>query len=548
MDYDYSELVRKSKKWSEQALDSGWLSQLEAQKLSEAEIKSAQALFSNAGQRPLIVAFLGGTGVGKSTLINRLAGKNIARTGVERPTSREVTLFYHQSVALQQFPEHLPIDKVRTAPHHDDAHKDVMWVDMPDMDSTEIENKALVLEWLAHIDVLVYVVSPERYRDNRAWQVLLAEGGKHAWLFVMNQSDRGQPEQQADFVKQLQRAGFIDPIIIKTICIGENSNTEKDEFKRLGDTIHQLANRQSIAEIEYRSLQIKRADLKQRLESCLARFGTDEAHQQLTDSWMVNWHRNEEILEKGMVWPIQCMSADYAEKESHLFEGLFRRKQEREEPKKTVKTEFWDEWAQSRYEDELDQLILMANDQGLALAPFRRQLQPLRAAAKSKIEAMVELSVRDALVKPGNSVQRFFLKLFAFLGAVLPLSAMGWVGYQIFEGYYQSGVTERAYLGTDFAIHSTLLISITWLLPFFIQKQLKPSMEKVALKGLTTGLRKGLASLSTEVLKVLAENNETRGVIRTEVEILIQQCENVKEKQKKVENRTLSRMLIAGKK
>ena len=114
-----------------------------------------------------------------------------------------------------------------------------------------------------------------------------------------------------------------------------------------------------------------------------------------------------------MVWPIQCMSADYAEKESHLFEGLFRRKQEREEPKKTVKTEFWDEWAQSRYEDELDQLILIADDQGLALAPFRRQLQPLRTAAKSKMEAIVELSVRDALVKPGNSVQRFFLKLFS---------------------------------------------------------------------------------------------------------------------------------------
>jgi Uma2 family endonuclease len=42
-----------------------------------------------------------------------------------------------------------------------------------------------------HIDVLVYVVSPERYRDNKAWQLLLAEGGKHAWIFVLNQSDRG---------------------------------------------------------------------------------------------------------------------------------------------------------------------------------------------------------------------------------------------------------------------------------------------------------------------------------------------------------------------
>ncbi|MBT5436517.1 MAG: GTP-binding protein, partial [Methylococcales bacterium] len=255
-----------------------------------------------------------------------------------------------------------------------------------------------------------------------------------------------------------------------------------------------------------------------------------------------------DILEQGMVWPIQCMAADYAEKESHLFEGLFRRKKEREEPKKSVKTEFWDAWAQSRYEDELDQLILIADDQRLALTPLRQGLLPLRASAKSKVEAHVELAVRDALVKPGNGVQRFFMKLFAFLGAVLPLSAMSWVGYQVFEGYYQSGLTERAYLGTDFAIHSILLILITWLLPFFIQKQLKPSMEKVALKGLATGLTKGLAALSTETLKVVAENKEARDLMLAEVQALIQQCESTGTKPQTIENKTLSRMLISGRK
>ena len=274
----------------------------------------------------------------------------------------------------------------------------------------------------------------------------------------------------------------------------------------------------------------------------------DDAHQQLVDSWLLNWQRNEEILEQGMVWPIQCMAADYAEKESHLFEGLFRRKKEREEPKKSVKTEFWDAWAQSRYEDELDQLILIADDQRLALTPLRQGLLPLRASAKSKVEAHVELAVRDALVKPGNGMQRFFMKLFAFLGAVLPLSAMSWVGYQVFEGYYQSGLTERAYLGTDFAIHSILLILITWLLPFFIQKQLKPSMEKVALKGLATGLTKGLAALSTETLKVVEENKEARDLMLAEVQVLIQQCESTGTKPQKVENKTLSRMLISERK
>ena len=102
---------------------------------------------------------------------------------------------------------------------------------MPDFDSTEQSNKRQVLEWLPHIDVLIYVVSPERYRDEKAWRLLLAEGGRHAWLFVLNQWDRGQTEQYEDFKQQLHKAGFADPVIFKTIC-GES--LQADEFAAVG--------------------------------------------------------------------------------------------------------------------------------------------------------------------------------------------------------------------------------------------------------------------------------------------------------------------------
>ena len=51
-------------------------------------------LFSNA-ERPLVVGLFGGTGVGKSSLLNRLADADIARTGVVRPTSMEITVYLH---------------------------------------------------------------------------------------------------------------------------------------------------------------------------------------------------------------------------------------------------------------------------------------------------------------------------------------------------------------------------------------------------------------------------------------------------------------------
>ncbi len=105
MAYDYSDLVEKTKRWAEQAFASGWINEEAAQQLGDFDARTPDALFNHSESRPLIVAFMGGTGVGKSSLLNRLAGKAIARVGIERPTSREVTLFHHQTVAIQHLPD-----------------------------------------------------------------------------------------------------------------------------------------------------------------------------------------------------------------------------------------------------------------------------------------------------------------------------------------------------------------------------------------------------------------------------------------------------------
>ena len=105
MAYDYSELVQKTRDWAKQAAAAGWLNPDAAQQLSDTDTRTPETLFNGAGGRPLVVAFMGGTGVGKSSLLNRLAGKAIAKAGVERPTSREVTLFRHKDIAIQNLPE-----------------------------------------------------------------------------------------------------------------------------------------------------------------------------------------------------------------------------------------------------------------------------------------------------------------------------------------------------------------------------------------------------------------------------------------------------------
>jgi len=493
MAYDYSSLVQTTKRWAEQALAAGWINADAAQQLSDVDARSPETLFNHNGSRPLIVAFMGGTGVGKSSLLNRLAGKAIARAGVERPTSREVTLYHHHSVAIKHLPEQLPLAQIKTAEHDNESRKHVVWIDMPDFDSTEQSNKHQVLEWLPHIDVLIYVVSPERYRDEKAWRLLLAEGGRHAWLFVLNQWDRGQTEQYEDFKQQLHKAGFAEPIIFKTACA---EGLQVDEFAILESTISSLATEHIVAQLEQRSSRIKKDELKQTLQSTGRLLGSEAAFQQLPELWQDQWQRTTLVLQQGFAWPIQQLAKHYADHSADLLTNPATARY----AATGARFNLWDDWAEARFDDALDEFVINADQLGIPVNPLKQQLSALREKVPKIIQGQTELAARQALANPGNVLHRAFLKFMRLCEIILPLAAICWVGYQVFIGYYTSNMTEVAYLGVDFAVHSSLLIAITWLTPFFILKKLKPSLEKSALRGLNKGLNSAINMIDGEVL------------------------------------------------
>src|SRR5260370_1085479 len=111
--------------------------------------------------RPLLVIMLmGGTGVGKSTLLSALAGGSIAQASFTRPTTRDPVVYYHSSVRTDRLDPALR--HCRLAPHERQSLEYKVLVDTPDLDSNDLANRDKLIGLLPVADVVLYVGSQEK--------------------------------------------------------------------------------------------------------------------------------------------------------------------------------------------------------------------------------------------------------------------------------------------------------------------------------------------------------------------------------------------------
>jgi hypothetical protein len=203
----------------------------------------------------------------------------------------------------------------------------------------------------------------------------------------------------------------------------------------------------------------------------------------------------------------------------------------------------WDDWAETRFNDAIDELIGTADQAALPVLPLKKQLSALRDKAAKIVQTESELSARLALATPGSALHRGFLKAMRLCEITLPLAAMAWAAYQVFIGYYHSNMTAVPYLGVDFAVHSSLLIALTWLIPFFILQKAQPSLKKSALNGLNKGIVNAFSMIDSEVSAVIDTINQQHAEQCQQLTELITHCDS---DQPPVidDNSPLTRMLV----
>jgi GTP-binding protein EngB required for normal cell division len=159
----------------------------------------------------LTIGLLGGTGVGKSTVMNALAGSEIASASHRRPHTDRVLIYSHEDAGPSVPPLHGEELPWALVGHRSDAMRQVLLCDLPDFDSLLGQHRERVIRFLEHLDLLVWVTSPEKYGDGRFYEFLAQiPKAKHNFLFVLNKTDllfqEGALEQGYEHLTRLARS------------------------------------------------------------------------------------------------------------------------------------------------------------------------------------------------------------------------------------------------------------------------------------------------------------------------------------------------------
>ena len=230
----------------------------------------------------LLVGLLGGTGVGKSTIMNALAGEPISSVSRQRPHTDHVILYRHEEAPALPAPPQgaLPWQEIT---HRADAVRPILLCDLPDFDSLLTAHREAVLAFLENLDLLVWVVSPEKYADQKLYAFLdRVPKARENFTFVLNKADtlfQGESPStgyealatvSGQFARHLAEAGIASPLVLSVSAreaLDAPSLSPWNQFPLLRQQVFQKRDAKQVVAIKTGNLDVEASRLFRRLHA-----------------------------------------------------------------------------------------------------------------------------------------------------------------------------------------------------------------------------------------------------------------------------------------
>ena len=204
---------------------------------SEDLLSDARDLVDRAGERlrlsagHTVVALAGGTGSGKSSLFNKLAGHDFSAVGVTRPVTRDAHACVWGAAGSGPLLEWLAVPRRyrytrgSALDGGEAALNGLVLLDLPDHDSVVTGASNQVDRLVGMADLMVWVLDPQKYADAAVHRRYLVPLASHSEVIavVLNQSDVLSPDQAEECVTDLRRLldseGLHDASVLVTSAV-----------------------------------------------------------------------------------------------------------------------------------------------------------------------------------------------------------------------------------------------------------------------------------------------------------------------------------------